>query len=337
MNNTPRQRGFSLVELMVALTIGSFLIIGAVTVYVQSRNSYTVNETVARLQENARFALSTIEPDIRLANYWGLMNDPELITGTADNVPLDSTATTEDCGAGFDIDLTAPIEGVNNDYDLGCAENAVTSPTPGFTRTPDTIVVRHANETTSAPEAGRLQLYSTRRGPGSQVFNSDTAPGLPGALDDVPPNGPQAEVRNLVVRAYYISNGSSRAETPSLRRKNLILGPDFQDEEVMPGVEDMQVQFGIDPGVGDLDANGVPDRYTGIATRYVNPEDPALANAQIVAVRVWLLIRADQPEVGFQNARAFRYADVTYTPNDSFRRLLVSRTIQIRNTVNLQT
>ena len=52
MNNTPRQRGFSLVELMVALTIGSFLIIGAVTVYVQSRNSYTVNETVARLQEN---------------------------------------------------------------------------------------------------------------------------------------------------------------------------------------------------------------------------------------------------------------------------------------------
>jgi prepilin-type N-terminal cleavage/methylation domain-containing protein len=77
------QRGLSMIELMVALTIGSFLIAGTVFVYVQSRNSYGVNETVARLQETGRFALSIIEPDVRMSSYWGLMNDPELITGRA--------------------------------------------------------------------------------------------------------------------------------------------------------------------------------------------------------------------------------------------------------------
>jgi type IV pilus assembly protein PilW len=74
-----RQAGLSLIELMVALTIGSLLIAGTVFVYIQSRNSYGVNETVARLQETARYALSVIEPDVRMSNYWGLVNDPEMV------------------------------------------------------------------------------------------------------------------------------------------------------------------------------------------------------------------------------------------------------------------
>ena len=348
MNNS-LQRGFSLVELMVALLIGSFLIIGAVSVFVQSRNTYSVSESVARLQENARYALSTLEPDIRLANYWGLMNDAELMTGTATNSPLSGGDVTTACGAGFDIDLASPLEGENNDYNLACAANPGSSPDPDFSRTPDTIVVRRAAEATSAPSGSRLQVYSTRQGAGSQLFNDSAAPGAPGALVNTPPLGPQAEVRDLVVRAYYVSAGSSQDGTPSLRRKNLgggVGGPDFIDEEILPGVEDMQIQFGIDFGadsnndgvIDDQDGNGMPDRYNGIAVRYVNPGDPALATAQVVAVRLWLLLRADAPETGFVNTQPFNYGDVVnYTPNDSFRRLLVSRTIQIRNTVNLQT
>src|SRR4030095_10491485 len=81
-------RGLSLIELMVALTIGSLLIIGAVTVYVQSRSTYRINETVSRMQENARYAMSLLEPDIRLANHWGLMSDPLMITGTVGNAHI---------------------------------------------------------------------------------------------------------------------------------------------------------------------------------------------------------------------------------------------------------
>ena len=324
-----RQRGFSLVELMVALTLGSFLIVGAVTVYVRSRNTYSVNETVARLQENARYAMSTIEPDIRLANYWGLMNDPELITGTATNVPLGSGATTNDCGADFDIDLRTPIDGINNDYDLLCTQATVSNPAPGFNRTPDTVVVRHAAETTTVAEAGRLQLYTTRQGAGSQLFNDATAPGAPAALVDAPPNGPQAEVRDLVVRAYYVSSGSSRAQTPSLRRKSLVggaTGPAFMDEEIMPGVEDMQIQFGVDTDPVDGNDRGIVDRYVNADDAIITPD------ADILSVRVWLRLRADRPEIGLPVDAGFTYADQVVGPfNDGFRRIVVSRTIYLRN------
>ena len=76
-------RGLSLVELMVAMTISFVLIFGATQVYVDSRNAYNVNEVVARLQENARYAMSVIEPDIRMSNYWGLVKGASLVSGQA--------------------------------------------------------------------------------------------------------------------------------------------------------------------------------------------------------------------------------------------------------------
>jgi type IV pilus assembly protein PilW len=146
------------------------------------------------------------------------------------------------------------------------------------------------------------------------------------------------QINDLVVNGYYISRDSTgQVGLPSLRRHSLTAGPAItQNEEVIPGVEDMQVQFGIDDtGTG------------GVATRYSNPAAIG-ATEQVVAVRIWLLVRAEEQEVGFVDGRTYVYGDraaasVTsdlnatgaagkaYQPNDSFRRLLVSRTIQLRN------
>ena len=46
-----QQAGVTLVELMVALAIGSFLMIGAVQIYNQSRQAFVINESIARVQE----------------------------------------------------------------------------------------------------------------------------------------------------------------------------------------------------------------------------------------------------------------------------------------------
>src|SRR5512134_1730770 len=77
------QAGVSLVELMVALVLGLFLIFGAVTVYQQSRTAFRTNEAVARMQEAARLAFDVLEADIRMANYWGLGNQSEYIINRA--------------------------------------------------------------------------------------------------------------------------------------------------------------------------------------------------------------------------------------------------------------
>ena len=69
--NLRRQAGLTLVELMVALAIGSFLMIGAIQIYNQSRQAFVVNESIARVQETAQFAMDTIEADLRMASNWG--------------------------------------------------------------------------------------------------------------------------------------------------------------------------------------------------------------------------------------------------------------------------
>ncbi|HJS21576.1 MAG TPA: PilW family protein [Steroidobacteraceae bacterium] len=322
-------RGLGLIELMVALVIGSILIIGAVSVYVQSRKTFTVNETVARLQENARYALSTIEPDLRLANHWGLTSDPLMIAGTVGNGPLAVPGGAAVCGANFPIDLRRAVDGANDvaegTWPLACGANN------GVRDASDLIVVRRAGTEDVVADAEKLQVYTTRGGGASRVFLSDTEPA---PIVNTPPFGPNAEIHDLIVRAYYIADSSqTQPGLPTLRRKDLVTGPAFRDEEIMPGIENMQVQFGVDPGGPDTDGNGFPDFYTGVPTRYVNPGDPILNTALVVTARIWILVRADQQEVGFADSNTYSFGDViNYQPNDGFRRLLVSRTIQVRNT-----
>ena len=64
------QRGVTLVELMVSVAVGALLLIGTITVFMQSKTGFTVNESLARLQENANYAFDVLEPEIRMAHYW---------------------------------------------------------------------------------------------------------------------------------------------------------------------------------------------------------------------------------------------------------------------------
>ncbi len=333
-----RARGMGLIELMLALAIGAFLIAGAVTVYVRSCATYAINETIARMQEAARFALNTLEPEVRLAGFWGLTGDAMHIRGTIDHSPLSLSSSAERCGAGFALNLRRPVETANNTYPLPCAAAG-----GGALSGTDTLLVRHAQTGTSPPDGERLQVYTARNGQADAVFLAGSAPG-PLAVD--PLSGAQAQVRDLVAQAYYIArNANGQTGLPALRRKTLqggAAGPRIGDEELMPGVEDLQVQLGIDPGVDedgdgipdDLNADGQPDRHAGVAARYVNPGDPALASARVVAVRLWIRVRADAAEPGYSDTKTYNYADVSFSPageDAAYRRLLISRTIRLRN------
>jgi hypothetical protein len=96
----------------------------------------------------------------------------------------------------------------------------------------------------------------------------------------------------------------------------------FDEDEVMTGVEDLQVQFGVS-------ADG-----SGRASHYVDPGSAELPAAQIVSVRVWLRVRTEEAEPSFVDTQSYRYADVDFTPSGTarhFRRVLMSRTMTVRN------
>jgi hypothetical protein len=66
---------------------------------------------------------------------------------------------------------------------------------------------------------------------------------------------------------------------------------------------------------------------------YVDPAaDPTTYGGPIVSATIWLRVRAEDPEIGFNDDRTYAYADASATPGDNFRRFVISKTIQLRNT-----
>jgi len=328
-----RQAGLTIVELMVALAIGSFLMIGAIQIYNQSREAFVINESIARVQETAQFAMDTIEADLRMASNWGrnsrgLAVEGRALVGDADPTNLTPPA---DCGARWVLDLGKPIDGNNNAYSLACLPTA-----DAGTAQPnsDVVTIRRASVAPVLPANGRLQIQSTRI-QGQLFFNGIVPAAFVGPADPAFPaaaTDPSA-THNLLVNSYYVAQESELIPgAPTLRRKTLTMDAGasvVQDQEVAPGVENIQLQLGI-----DVDQDNTVDRY-------VNPGDPIydpnagagyVPGARVMTARLWLVVRGITPEMGVQDTNTYKPGDVDLgTPGDNFRRMQISKTILLRN------
>ncbi len=76
-----RQRGFSLVELLVSIALGMAVLMAMASVYVAAKQTFRFQETSGRMQEDANFALETIAKDLRLAGYAGCMGVDTVTVG----------------------------------------------------------------------------------------------------------------------------------------------------------------------------------------------------------------------------------------------------------------
>lgn len=91
------QRGFGLVELMIAITLGLFLSAAVIQVFLATNASSKVQDSLAQIQENARFAMRFLGKEVRMAGYMGCSSigniSVNVITNPADTVNFDlSTA-----------------------------------------------------------------------------------------------------------------------------------------------------------------------------------------------------------------------------------------------------
>ncbi len=318
INSNRSQSGMTMVELLVALAIGSFLMIGAVQVYNQSRQAYVINDSIARVQETAQFAMDTIEADLRMASNWGQNSRASSVNGRSeigDADPLNLTPP-GDCGANWALDLLQPLAGSNNAYTLACAAEG------GVQANSDVFTTRRATVAATALEAGRIQIQTTRIQ--GELFADGNIPTGFDALT--------SETHNLLVNSYYVAASSTLIPgVPTLRRKTLIGGaggPTIVDQEIAPGVENIQLLLGV-----DVDEDNTVDRY-------VNPGDPIfipgnaafIPLARVLTARIWLVVRGITPEIGIQDNVNYQPGDVNLgTYSDGFRRMQVSKTILLRN------
>lgn len=110
-----KQLGLSLIELMIALLIGSILLVGLVQVFAASRTAYQLSQGVGRVQENARFAMDYLQRDIRMVGHYGCVNDQGRLQ-TADGLlshlsPADNPLNFRISIQGYEATGSAPVTG----------------------------------------------------------------------------------------------------------------------------------------------------------------------------------------------------------------------------------
>ncbi len=120
-----RQSGFSLIELMIAMLIGLFLLFGVVQIFMGSRLTYQAHEGIGRIQENGRFAIEIMSRQVRMA---GFRSQPLSGTSLAAVNGRNNVAAggTDNALAGTDK-LILVYQGATDGGTTNCLGNAVTA------------------------------------------------------------------------------------------------------------------------------------------------------------------------------------------------------------------
>jgi len=241
-----RAAGMTLVEVLVAMLIVLVVTIGALAFVARGRSAQRASESLARLEEALDAAFVVLADEVRAAGYLGLAPPVSAVAGatSAGMTEPAGLAVAGSCGASLAHDVGVPVAGADGAWfaapgvPIGCRP----SPNGRQRASSDVLILRGARSEASRPAAGRLQLESNLR---AAALRTDGSARL----------GADARWHDLEVGVYYVSADSTgQAGVPSLRRKRLVGGtrPAFQDEELVSGISDLQVGFGIDDRT-DLD------------------------------------------------------------------------------------
>lgn len=334
MINNKQSYGFSLVELLLAMVVGLVIVGGVFSLHSATRKTQLSSEVQMDMVADARFAIDIIAYDLRHTGMWGATNNDGLIEcrstapcTTGVSIPIAAAA---DCTAGWHYNLSRPIfatDGtVGNPYSgtcIGSGENYVTGT--------DVLEVRYADSNYEDPLTGTEktlsigQTYVRSNFSSGRVFTGATAPALSSHE-----SSPQTHNYALHAYAYYVSDytDSTGDGIPSLRRAALVNGPKIQNQTLVSGVADLQVQFGIDlDGVKDANGNMSVDSYVdpGPGTNWID----------VYSAKIWLLMRSDKKQIGVNTAKSFSIAGgaaKTYGGQDDYRYFLVTSVVNLRNT-----
>lgn len=336
-------KGYTLVEMMVALGIGILLSMGALTLVSSTTRNFGSQDQFARLQENALFALNDLGDAVRHAGYYGLLFEGDLIR-PADVARVVETTALQDCvAANWAFATNTPIEFFANNA-LGCIPAANYGGGP-------LLVTRSAGRIPVAPGAlrangiyvqsdpvGGIIFFGDMWGTGAGQLETSATPSrlvLNGAvLAFAPILEYEASIFYLrrcsraTVSGECATNADGGTPIPTLVRRRLDASsgvPAYVDEPLAEGVERMTLMFGL-----DQDGNGVAERFT------LAPLPAEISD--ILEVRITLLVRTPQPVPGHNDAgKAYNLAPgIMFQCNVvagecRFQRHIYAKTFQLRS------
>jgi type IV pilus assembly protein PilW len=332
MKKSFAQQGFSLVELMIAVTIGLLMLAGLTATFVNSNRTRSEIEKVNRQIENGRYAMDLLTEDLRIAGYFGELDTSRLTAPTTTPNPCLTTASA--------LKSAVPIivQGYDNTNTLTCLSD-VKSGT-------DVIVVRRAS-TCYVGEPGASCDARVSGEPYIQVSLCNTQSTNPFDLDTDTTNltrtalncSTAAPLRRYRVHIYFVANNDQSGDgIPTLKRAELGASG-FTIVPLVEGVENLQLEHGIDTdcdGMADV-FQADPENYTATyATSCAAPTTPNWKN--VTAVKINLLARNTEKSFTHTDTRTYvlgNKADGTANTvgpfSDNYKRHAYQATIRLNN------
>ncbi len=361
-----RERGLSLVELMIATVVGILVIGGIVTVFSGSRRTAELNRTMTELQEGARFALESMVRDVRMAGFQGCVSiaeKPATLRGdalpTSDFAATAFTAARVDTASSWSPELPGnfvpPAAGTRGAPVPGTHAVSVQFGNPSTHRidpmlqVDDDVVLAETTAEAAGFGSGGYALVSDCEV--ADVFRISATNGAAlrhdGAVNGGDPRlsapygaggeGTRPRVMRFEANVYWVgdtgrTNAAGDAVT-SLFRQTLPYGTSGNPPiEMVEGVANLKVRVGLRQ-TGDVLA---AERLT-----FVPPEDSAAAGFLPASVEIGLLVQSHDRVADAPDARTYRLAGTTLSPGtagaatayaaDRRLRLAFNTTVSIRN------
>jgi len=354
-----KQKGLSLVELMIAITLGLILMTGVMQVFLSSKTVYSTQQALSRIQETGRLAVEFMARDIRMAGYMGCasrtagmvvtntLNNPSkyqydfttaLMGYTAETLPADHGLTPLPT-ANTDLFVLRGAFGsgvqVVQNNNGGQVNVTITTEEPGACADGSTRISGLCeNDILVVSDCSKARVFQatnlTKTGGGSiagTVNVVHAATGTPGnAVNNWGgSSGPESErFRNgsevlfATTMTYFIGKGTSGR--PSLWQN--INGVNL---ELLEGVEDMSVKYGV-----DSDEDYVPNEYLPAAKLSATDWN------KVIALRVELLVASVEDGV-LPESQTYQFptdedpALSTVNPTDKRLRQVFTTTVGIRS------
>lgn len=312
-SRTIAMSGFSLIEMMISITIGLMVIAALVAVLVSNSGSAKTNDRTSELQSNGRYALDHLKRELRHAGYRGYSWEKP-------TPPTTAIAVTNECLDGgaadtFVQNIGQGVWGANdsNPYTLNCLPDA------NRVRGDVLVIRRVASQISTALTPGSLYLRSTYSV--AEVFQPTASAVVAPVIVGLP-------IADFALQeyVYYIGKDDVDTSVPALRRIALLADGSMSDQLVVSGIEHMQLQYGrvtTDGNTQYYNANAIVGTSTTAQTDW----------KEVNSVRIWLLARNAKAEAGYSNTTKYPMGDVLTYPatSDSFRRQLFTAVVQLRN------
>lgn len=294
-----RQRGISLVEIMVAMVLGVVILLAMSEVFVNNSRTRGEIEKTGRQIENGSFALSLLADELRNAGFWGEAGAQDVPATLPEVCPTDM--------ADVQSALGVPVQGAG----IACATSKSGS---------DFIAIRRAS-TCSVGSAGCAAFQADDVYLQVSACNS-VSPGevlLATAIGDLTYTQRDctalAPIYKLYSRLYYVT------EDDVLTRKELSDSTYTLTSSLVDGIERLHFEYGL-----DTSGDGAVDSFSS------SPSDVQWSD--VVAVRIWLVARNLDQTAGYTDGRSYKLGSEDYTvPNDlqGYKRQVYSTTVNLRN------